>query len=130
MACLRAGPCAGVVKIGSDPGVLRTDELLDRSHLDDFPVGESGDAIADSVQAVQIMRHHKDGEAERLLQGRNQRVEVAGRDRVKAGGRFIEKYDLGIERESARQSRAFRRPRRPGEAQGLLDPSGARGASV
>jgi hypothetical protein len=87
--------------------MLRADELLDRPHLDDFPVGEGGDAIADRVQAIQIVRHHKDREAKRLLQGRNQRVEIAGRYRVKAGGRFVEEYDLGIESESARQRGAF-----------------------
>ena len=58
--------------------MLGADELLDRPHLDDFPAGEGGDAITDRVQAIQIVRHHKDGEAERLLQGRNQGVEIAG----------------------------------------------------
>ena len=47
-----------------------------------LPVGQRGDAVADRAQAFQVVRHHEHGEAERLLQGADQLVEFAGRDRI------------------------------------------------
>ena len=73
---------------------------IDWTHLDDFTVRQGGDPIADGVQAVQIVGHHENSEAERLLQCRNQCVEIAGRDRVESGRRFIQEDNLGIESES------------------------------
>ena len=63
----------------------------DRHHL---AVGQRGDAVADRVQAVEVVGDHEHGEPERLLQRPDQRVEVAGGDRIEARGRLVEEHDL------------------------------------
>ena len=51
----------------------------DGNHL---TLGERGDAVANRIQALQVMRDHEHGETQRLLQGADQLIEIAGGDRV------------------------------------------------
>ena len=53
------------------------------------------------------MGDHEHGQPQRLLQRLDQRVEIAGGDRIEARGRLVEEHDLGIERERARQRHAL-----------------------
>jgi hypothetical protein len=53
------------------------------------------------------VRHHENREAQRLLQGPDQRVEVAGSDRIEARGRLVEENDLRVECKRAGQGDAL-----------------------
>jgi hypothetical protein len=75
---------------------------------DDLAVGECGNAVAHRVEAIKVVGDHEDGKAKRLLQGTDQRVEFPGRDRIKSGGRLVEKHKFGIKREGARERGALR----------------------
>ena len=74
----------------------------DRDHP---PLPQHRDAVADRVEAVEIVGDHEDGEAERVLQGGDQIVELARADRVEARGRLVEEQQIGVERQRARQRR-------------------------
>jgi hypothetical protein len=62
---------------------------------------QDADAIAHRVKAFQIVRDHKHGQLKCALQGADQLVEVASRDRIKPGCRLVEKHKLGVERQRA-----------------------------
>src|SRR5258708_3954018 len=64
-------------------------------------VDENGNTIGDRVEAVEVVRHHEDGEFEAALQVADQQVEIGGADRIETGGRLVEEEDLGIERQGA-----------------------------
>ena len=81
-----------------------------RSFSHHLAVGKRRDAVADGIEAVEIVGDHEDGEAKGLLQSSDQRVEVLSRDRVKAGSRLIEKDKFRIERECACERCALRHP--------------------
>src|SRR5690349_13845948 len=108
-ACARSG-CGGAaaraVEIGLDPRVWVAHELGDCAYFQSF-VDEGRDPVADRVETVEIVRHHEDGEAEAALQVAHQGVELAGADRVEAGGRLVEEEELGIERQGARETGAL-----------------------
>ena len=72
-----------------------------------LPSAMRGDAVADRVQAVEIVRHHEHGKAQRALQRLDQRVEFAAGDRVEAGCRLVEEQDFRIERQRARERDAL-----------------------
>ena len=78
-----------------------------RADRNDLAVCQRGNAVADRAQAFQIMRHHEHGETKRLLQGADQFVEVAGRDRIKSRGGLIQEDQLRIERERTGQCHAL-----------------------
>ncbi len=77
------------------------------SDNDNMFIAEYSDAVADGVQAAEVMGHHEYGDAEALLQAAQQFVEGPGADRVETGGGFVEEQDFGIECERARQSGAL-----------------------
>jgi hypothetical protein len=91
-------------------------QVAHRPDRDNLAVGQRGDAIADRVETGEIMGDHEHGQTERLLQRLDQRIEIAGRDRVQPRGRLVEEYDRRVQRECARQrhplghaARQFRR---------------------
>jgi len=92
--------------------MLGFEHRLHRADRRDLAVGKSGDAVANSAKAVEIVRDHKDGNAQRLMKSANQRVKLAGRDRIKSRRRLIEKNDLRIERQGAREPHALGHPSR------------------
>ena len=53
---------------------------------------------------IDVVRHHEHGQTQALLQVPHQRVELRRGDRIEARGRFVEKQQLGIERQGARQA--------------------------
>src|SRR5271170_4942394 len=57
--------------------MFRGEHHGDRPHRDHLAVGEDRDAVAHGVEAVEIMGHHEDGQAEGLLQGPDQRPEIS-----------------------------------------------------
>ena len=79
----------------------------DRTLDDDLAVGEHCDAVANGVEAVEIVGDHQHREAERLLQCLDQRIEFARCDGIQPRCRLVEEDDLRIERERARQGRAL-----------------------
>ena len=95
------------MKVGFEPWIVGLQEFFDFSDRRHLAVAEHRDPVADGEQAVEIVGHHEDGEAQRLLQRADEIVEVAGRDRIEARGRLVEKDDLGIERERARERDAL-----------------------
>src|SRR4051794_17240086 len=53
------------------------------------------------------MGYHENGQAQSTLQGAHQFVEIAGADRIEAGGRLVQEHQFRIERERARQRHAL-----------------------
>jgi hypothetical protein len=98
---------AGAVKIGGDPGVIDAKHLVHRAGHQNLLLGQHRDAVAGGVQGVKVMRYKKDRQAQRLLQRPDQGVELGRADRVKAGGGFIQKQDLRVERQGAGQTGAL-----------------------
>src|SRR5262245_30150871 len=84
-------------EIVTDPRVLGRLEALDRSRGHDPAARERRHAVADAGEAVQVVRDHEDGETQRTLQRADQHIELAGRDRIEAGSRLVEEYDVRIE---------------------------------
>src|SRR5262245_41701236 len=63
--------------------------------------------IADAEDARQLVRHDHEGAAQAVAQLADELVEPARRDRVEAGGWLVEKQDLRVERQGARQPGAL-----------------------
>ena len=87
--------------------MLGLQQFAHRADGDDLAVGQRRDAVADGIEARKIMGDHEHRQPQRLLQGLDQRVEIAGGDRIQTRGRLVEKHDCGIERERARQRHAL-----------------------
>ena len=80
-------------------------ELGDRPDRDHPPLPQHRDTVANRIETVEVMGHHEDGEAERVLQSGDEFVEFAGPDRVETGSRLVEKQQSGSSA-SARASAA------------------------
>src|SRR6202030_1330406 len=89
------------------PGMLGREHRRHRARGYYLAVCERRDAIADRIQAIQVMRYHENGQAQSLLKGADQVVEIRGPDRVEARGRLVEEYDLGVEREGPGERHAL-----------------------
>ena len=76
--------------------MIRLDHFGERADRDDLSVCERGNPIALDFQAIEIVCNHKYCEIERLLQGLDQRIEVAGRNRVQPRRRLVKKQDFRI----------------------------------
>src|ERR1700736_1456438 len=106
------GSSARTVEVGSDPGMVVSQHLL-QSADPNFVVDQYGNAIADRKQSVEIMGHHEYREAEAAPQVPDQDVEVGSCYRIEPGGGLVEKDDLRIESEGAREAGALAHP--PGQ---------------
>ena len=89
-------------------------QLFHRTYHDVL-VEQHGDAITNRIEAVQIVRHHENGEAEAVVQSLDEFVVVGGADRVEAGGRLVQEQQLGVEGQ------------RPGQAGALAHAAGELG---
>src|SRR5215472_4504129 len=78
------------LEVGLHPGMIAFEHGFNGSFGYDLAVGQRGDAVARVVETLQIVRHHEHCQTQRLLQGADQLVEVAGRDRVEAGSGLVE----------------------------------------
>ena len=94
-------------EISLHPRMFASEHRFDRAFGDDLAVGERRDAVADIVQAVEIVRHHEDGKPQGLLQGPDQGIEIAGGDRIEARGRLVEKDNFRIESQRASERDAL-----------------------
>src|SRR3954468_23825866 len=101
------GAGALAVKVLVQPRVLRGLHVGDRSGCNDLPVAQHGDAVAGRIKAVEVVGYHENGQAQSALQGAHQLVEIAGADRIEAGGRLVQEHQFRIERERARQRHAL-----------------------
>src|ERR1700730_17818522 len=72
------------VEIGPYPGMLGLTQLAPRSDGGALSVRQRRDAIADGIEARKVMGDHEYGQPQRFLQGLDQGVEIAGRDRIEA----------------------------------------------
>ena len=70
------------MKIGPHPGMLGLKQFAHRSDRDDLAVRECCDAVADGIQAGEIMGDHEHRQPQRFLQCLDQDIEIARRDRV------------------------------------------------
>src|SRR5574337_3072 len=95
------------MEIGFEPWIVGTQEFFNLSNGDDLAMAQHRDAVADGEQAVEVVGDHEDGEAKRLLQRGDEVVEIASRDRIEPGGRLVQKDDVGIERDGARERGAL-----------------------
>ena len=71
------------LEIGLHPRVVRLQHRRNRTHGRYLAVGQDCDAVADAVQALEVVGDHEDGEPQRLLQRSDQAFELASRDRIK-----------------------------------------------
>ena len=95
------------MEIGAQPGVIGGQHLLDVTGGDDLAVGERGDAVADGIEAVEVVGDHEHRQAERLLQRRDELVEFGRADRIEAGGRLVKEQNLRVERQRAGEGSAL-----------------------
>ena len=72
------------MKIGPHPGMLGLKQVAHRSDGDDLAVGQRRDAIADGIQAGEVMGDHEHRQPQRFLQCLDQGVEIACGDRIEA----------------------------------------------
>ena len=79
--------------------------VVHRALGDDLAVGERGDAVADGCRLSRSWVTMKTVRPSVCCSVADQRVEFAGGDRIEPGGRLVEKNDLRIERQRARQRR-------------------------
>jgi hypothetical protein len=98
------------VEIGFDPRMLGTKQIVHWTNGDDFALAERGDAVANNVQAGEIVRDHEYRQPKRLVQRLDKGIEVARGDRVQTGRRLVEKHDRGVECQRARQRNPLRHP--------------------
>src|SRR5690606_17509148 len=77
---------ARAVEILLDPRMVQRQQLGNGADRDDTLVGEHGDAVADGVERVQIVRDQKHRQPERLLERGSEFVERGGADRIEPGG--------------------------------------------
>ncbi len=95
------------MEVRADPLVVEVEHGLERPFHQDLLLAEHGDAVAGLEQAVEVVRHHVDGQTQRVAQGHDELVEIGGADRVEAGGRLVEEDDVGVERQGSGQRRAL-----------------------
>src|SRR3546814_2670112 len=67
-----------------DPRMVRPLKFRDWRNLDNFLIRNHGHAVADGIQAVEIMGHHHDSKPQRVAQRPYQLVKFGGGDRVEA----------------------------------------------
>jgi hypothetical protein len=88
------------VEIFSYPRVLVILDPGERVH-DHLAIDQHRDTVACPRQGVQIVGDHHDGQLERAAQIEHKLIETGRRNRVKTGGRLVEKEQYRIERERA-----------------------------
>src|SRR3546814_4122631 len=77
------------------------------SDLDNFLIRNHGHAVADGIQAVEIMGHHHDSKPQRVAQRPYQLVKFGGGDRVEARSGFVKEQQFWIERQGPRYAYTF-----------------------
>jgi len=82
-------------------------QLAHRSDGDDLAVRQCRDAVADGIQAGEVVGDHEHRQPQSFLQCLDQRIEIARRNRVQARGWLVEKHNRRIERECAGQGHAL-----------------------
>src|SRR5258708_22429694 len=98
------------VEIGFDPRMVGTKQIVHWTNGDDSALAERGDAVANNIQAGEIVRDHERRQTKRLVQRLDKGIEVARGDRVQTGRRLVEKHDRGVECQRARQRNPLRHP--------------------
>ena len=98
------GAAARSVEIFPNPGMVQQTQGLHRVHQDAF-VDQHRDTVADRAQAVEIVGHHEDGQAQAALKALDQLVESRRADRVEPRRRLVQEQDFRIERQRAGQPR-------------------------
>src|SRR3954469_9715920 len=89
------------------PRLVEALDLVERIGNQHALLRDHGDAIADRVQRIEIVRDQEHREAKALAQRQDQLIERGRADRIEAGRRLVEEQDVGIERERARERRAL-----------------------
>jgi len=105
------------MEVGLHPWMIATEQFAHGADGHDFTVSECCDTVANRIQAGEIMGDHEDRQPKRRLQCLDEFIELARRDGIETGCRFVKKHDGGIERESPR----FVIP--PDSSEGNLSPS-------
>src|SRR5687767_13158321 len=94
------------VEVLLDPGMLVLEQLVDGTYFA-LLIDQYGDPVGDRYQRIEVVRHHEHGEAEALLEIADQHVEIGGADGVEPGRGLVEKQDVGVERQRAREAGAL-----------------------
>src|SRR3546814_3292738 len=82
--------------------MVRPLKFRDWRNLDNFLIRNHGHAVADGIQAVEIMGHHHDSKPQRVAQRPYQLVKFRGCDRVEARSGFVKEQQFWIERQGPR----------------------------
>src|SRR3546814_18803659 len=91
--------------------MVRPLKFRDWRNLDNFLIRNHGHAVADGIQAVEIMGHHHDSKPQRVAQRPYQLVKFGGGDRVEARSGFVKEQQFWIERQGPQTGRASCRER-------------------
>src|SRR3974377_2561038 len=78
------------VEIGPHPWMAGLKKFMHGPDRDDLAIRQRRNAVANGVEAGEIMGHHEYRHPQRFLQGPDQRIEIARRDRGQSRGRLIE----------------------------------------
>src|SRR5258708_3392041 len=90
----------------ADPWLLRALELAHGPH-GDLALGQHRDARADREERGEVVGDDHHGDAEALVQLRDEVVDAARREGVQVGGRLVEEEDARVERERAGEGGAL-----------------------
>ena len=104
-ACERLQPARRHVGEADLENVLAGDrglQLQRRIQRHEFAVVDDGDAVAELVGLVHVMGGDQDGQVALALEAREHLPHGDARDRVEAGGRLVEKEDLRLVHQAAR----------------------------
>ncbi len=71
----------------------------------DALVEEDRDAVADGVQAVQVVGHHQNRETEAVAKPLHEFVVMRGANRIETGRRLVQEQKLRIEGQGAGEAR-------------------------
>src|SRR6056297_2207260 len=108
----RRGTGAGPVEILVHPGMIDVQHIRHGASHQYLSLCQHRDAVTGRVQRVEIMRHQKHRQPERMAQAPDQLIERRRADRIQPGGRFVQKDDIGVKRQRPRQPGPLAHPAR------------------
>jgi len=98
---------AGAVEIFVNPGVVRFRDDINSIGHQHFLLRQHRHTVGDGVQRVEVVGDQEHAQPQRIAQGQDQLVELRRANRVEAGGGFVEKQDVRVQRQGSGQSRTL-----------------------
>ena len=89
------------MEVVADPGVVGGFHHLQAIGHQHALARQHRDPVADGVERIQIVRHQKYAQAQRIAQGQDQLIEGGRADGVEAGSGLVEEQYFRVERQRA-----------------------------